>query len=306
MSGKSRIKAAIEISPLCRMTEFNLAEDIIRNGLTTGNVADFHQQQLGLAYAPQATSLRIEDVKRSIYAPRYEKRPDVIIAGCDFGRSSHWLMVLAISLPLNWKEMNVQQIIENSIQTVRFGGSILRTELVPKLNELNVQFGLLDNEPDTVDAAEICRHTTMEMADQKTTLLDACRKSEVQTGGSKFPCWFINQQTFLKQVLNIFLLTDANGDPLIRCPTAWETWLGNPSELSPIRHLTSPSYDPDTGAWKRGDKIDDLFYAAHFAQAAFYIWLTEKAKNSVFAAGLGKVKHDHVPLKRDRSSMMII
>lgn len=304
---KRRYRVSTEISPLCRIVDFNLAEDIINNGLTSGNISDWHQQQLGIQSQLAANSLTVEDIRRSILAPRHERRADVVVAGIDQGRSQHWLMVVKISMPLNWKEMPVEQIIENSIQTILYGGAIVKSEILDKLKEYNVDYGLIDNEPDITESSEFARVSCLEIADQRTNILDAYRKGKVSQGAIEHKAWFINNSKFLKQVINVFLLGDENGDPLVRCPESWQTWLNNPSEMSPIRHLTAPSYDPDTGLFKRGDgNVDDIFYSMMFSQAAFYIWLTEKAKNSVFAAGLGKVKHDHVPLKRDRSSMMII
>lgn len=301
---ESRHRVSIELSPLCRITDFNLAEDLINTGLTTGNPNDWIQQALGIPSTLQVAGLTLDDLKRSMYAPRHDRRSDVILAGIDQGRGSHYIQIVKVSMPLAWKEMAIEEIIENSIQTVLYGAAILKSEILDKLKEYNVVFGLIDNEPDITESSEFARVSCLELADQRSNLLDAYRKGEVNQGGIHHKAWLINNEKFLKQVLNIFHLTDDEGHPLIRIPLEWEKWLGNPSELSPLRHLTSPSYDPDTGQWRRTDNCDDLYYSLMFCEAAFYIWLTEKAKNSTFAAGLGRVKHEHIQRKRHPGSPM--
>jgi hypothetical protein len=157
---------------------------------------------------------------------------------------------------------------------VRFAGDIIKPAIPERLREYGVNFGLIDNEPDRTDAAELARQTCLKLADQKDSLTSDTKLIKVSTGGVDHECWAIANGKFLKQVLNTFLLTDASGYPLQRLPSDWDMWLSNKSEISPLRHLSGPSYDPNTGRWSRGQGgIDDLYYANMFTQAAFYIWL---------------------------------
>jgi hypothetical protein len=110
------------------------------------------------------------------------------------------------------------------------------------------------------------------MADQKPGLKDAVKETTVFDGGIEYPCWGIRNEMFLKQVLIGFLKLGYDDLPLYRLPPEWEQWFGNPSERSPLVHFTGPSYDSATGRWSRGqNNVDDLFYAAMFSLAAFYI-----------------------------------
>jgi len=91
-------------------------------------------------------------------------------------------------------------------------------------------------------------------------------------------CWLIRNQKFLKQVLTSFLSVADDGFPLTRLPAEWEGWIANQGELSPIRHLMTPSYDPNTGRWTKkpgGKSIDDMYYACMFCEASYYLWLTQ-------------------------------
>ena len=61
--------------------------------------------------------------------------------------------------------------------------------------------------------------------------------------------------------------------------------MGVNTERSPLRHLAGPSYDPGSGKWRRGEgNIDDLFYAAMFCEAAFYLYLVNGPRKLEFAS----------------------
>lgn len=175
--------------------------------------------------------------------------------------------------------MPVPEVIDRTIREVLFGGDIVRSQIPETLKRYDVSYGLFDNEPDRSDIAnKICRNTVMEMADQRPDLPDAAVMGTVNDGGIEYPCWKIRNEKFLKQVLTAFFtVSEQDGYSLYRLPASWDKWLGvDKSERSPLTHLTGPSYDPETGKWKRGEgNIDDLYYAAMFCEAAFYLYLVK-------------------------------
>jgi hypothetical protein len=282
-------RVAFHLTPLTRNRETNEAERLVFDGINTANPTDWQQQGLGHPSEESANSVPFESIRTAIEAPRPVGDPDFILAGVDFGRGEDWLWVCAYHLPPNWRTMKTELVIQQSLRHVLFGGDIMRSELSNRLDELGVTFGLADNEPDRSDTAWLCSQTALEMADQKPTLTDATRKAQVKDGGESFDCWFIRNGKFLKQVLNSFLILADDGGPLYRLPPLWEQWLANTaSERSPIRHLMAPSHDPATGEWFRGEgNVDDLYYAAMFCEAAFYIKLTAGNRNPAARRPIG-------------------
>lgn len=269
---RRRWKVGINLSPLLRLTEYNLAAEIIREGLDTHNTRDWQQQRLGHPSESEQGNITIDMLRGAIAAPRPEIVPDVIVAGVDQGRGEDWLVITGFFYPPLYKRLSVAEIMEKSTRVVLFGGDVQRSAIPDKLKEYRVNYGLIDNEPDRADASELCRVTCLEMADQKPGLKDAVKQTTVFDGGIEYPCWAIRNEMFLKQVLIGFLKLGYDDLPLYRLPPTWEQWLGNPSERSPLLHLTGPSYDPATGRWTRGqNNVDDIFYAAMFSVAAFYV-----------------------------------
>jgi hypothetical protein len=268
-----RLTVGITISPLLRVEEINTAGVIVEEGLNTKNSDDWQQQRLGCSSESANDGLTIEILKRSIVAPRPARVPDTVIAGGDQGRAEHWLWINEIYYPLGWQRMPIEQIFEQSIRVCRFGSDIHKDQILNVTQAHGVKFGIFDNEPDIDWAGKFCKISGFEMADQRSQL-DAIVEGTVSTGGDKFPCWKIRNSKFLKAVRNAFLTT-IDGEPIYRLPTAWEKWEGNlTNDLNPLKHLLSPQYDPATDRWTRSDDhVDDLYYAAMFAEVALYLYL---------------------------------
>jgi hypothetical protein len=264
-----RIKAGICLSPLLRETEYNLASEMIREGMDTFNPPDWCQQRLGVASQSGATNVSLDMLREAIaFTPRLGK-PDFILAGIDQGRGEDWLWICAYFLPENKSELSNPEVIEQTTRVVLFGGDVVRDAIPEKLQEYGVIYGIIDNEPDRADASDLCRVTCLEMADQKPGQKDAAVESTVNDGGIEYPCWHIRSEKFLKTVVVAFAMEK------YCLPSDWDIWLGMMgNERSPLTHLSAPSYDPKSGKWKRGkNNIDDLYYAAMFCEVAFYLHL---------------------------------
>lgn len=274
--GRRRVrqKAGISISPLLRITEHNLAAEIISGGLETTNVEDWQQQVLGHPSTTSGNSISIDAVCAAIASPCPEREPDYIIAGIDMGRGEDWFVAVAIYLPEETEGMNDVKRFDRAIRKVIFGGDILRSRIPELLDTYNVVYGLIDNEPSREKSMEICRETCLEMADQIGGLRDAVRKVIVSDGGEQEECWDIRNEKFMQAVVDGFLTLADDGYPIYRLPFDWENWLGKNTERSPIRHLCAPYRDPVKGWQRAKDGIDDLFFALVFAEAAFYLHLT--------------------------------
>jgi hypothetical protein len=273
-----RMKVAIHLSPLCRMTQNNLAAELIRGGIEALRPEDWQQQGLGHPSETSTNSVSIDMIKASIAAMTPDRKPTVTIAGVDKGRGEDWLWIMDVHFPENWDRMPVSEAIEQAIRVVRFGADVVRSNIPELLDRYGVEYGLVDNEPDRADASALCGRTVLEMANQVGGLKDVTAKTIVKDGGLEYPCWNLRNEKFLKQVLtNFTTVSEIDHLPLYRLPDEWDKWIGVQTERSPVRHLTGPSCDPDTGAWKRGaGNIDDLYYSALFAEAALYLWVLNK------------------------------
>ena len=276
LNERSRQKVGISISPLLRQTEHSLAVEIVQLGLDTANSEDWQQQVLGHPSSIYGNRITIEFIKAALYAPKPDHEPDYIVAGIDQGRGEDWLMIVAIYLPDKVEGMNDILRFEKAKRVILFGADIMRSQIPELLKQFKVTYGLMDNEPTREKAMEICRESggTLQIANQIAGLKDAVRKVIVEDGGESEECWNIRNEKFIQAVVDGFLTAADDGSPLYRLPTNWEQWLGKNTERSPIRHLCAPYRNPVKGWQRAKDGIDDLFFALVFAEAAFYLHLT--------------------------------
>jgi hypothetical protein len=281
-------RVGIHISPLVRKTKQNLAADLIDKGLRASRTADYHQQQLGIASSTQIVGISLEMLRKALAAPKPDGSPLFTLAGLDMGRSRDFLTIAQIYLPENYRFLDQQEISKQSIRRIVFSSDVERSQIPELLKRHKVNYGICDNEPSRDSSMELCNETkVLQMADQKDTLKDAVKLDKVKDGGAEYPCWFIRNKKFQDLILETFLEVAEDGYPLYRLPEAWNKHLSSKSDLSPFKHLTSPTRDPETEKWKRAaDGNDDLFYSFLFLEAAFYIKCLELGK---YPEWIGKV-----------------
>lgn len=267
----------IHLSPLTRETEYNLASKMIKEGLSAVSTRDWQEQMLGHTSEHQTNSITLDMIRAAMKAPAPEKKPDLIIAGVDVGRSEDWLAIVGFYLPEQYWKLTRAEVREKSIRKMIYAADVMRTEIEDLLVRFEVEFGLIDNEPSRESSMQICRYSCLEMGDQIAYYRQVVEKTEVQDGGISYPCYNFRNEKFMAAVLEGFILEASDGYPLYRLPPEWEKWIANNnSDRSPIRHLQGPSRDPQTYQWKRAsDKVDDFFFSLVFAEAAFYIKLEE-------------------------------
>lgn len=271
-----RHKVAISISPLTRDVPYNLAAQLIQSGLTAVSTSDWQQQSLGLPSENLSTGITKEKIRDAIIASRPEGSPDFVLAGVDQGRSEDWLIVVEYYLPKDSSLTPIEQA-NQTIRNVVFASDVNRSEIAGHLLKYGVSFGLADSEPDRTSMLKLADKTALALADQKATLMDAVKEATVKDGGNEYPCWFIRNNRFQDEVLNIFLNIAYDGEICARLPRSWKDKLKVQHDYrSPILHLTAPSIDVHTMKWQRGrGNVDDLFYAMVFCEAAFYIHFSQ-------------------------------
>lgn len=265
-----RTSVGINLSPLLRQAQYNLATEIIRSGLETSNSDDFQQQVLGLPSINSNNSITLDQIKSAIASRKIKVKADFRLSGIDQGRKEDYLMVVDYFLPENWQRLSIAQIGEQAVRQVVYGGIIYRSAIASRLEELGVDYGIIDNEPDIAVAAELCSVTALDMADQVSGFKDDFKLATVKDGGAEYKCWKIRHERYLRAVTLNFATRR------VKLPDHWDKWITNRSELSPVRHLMAVSYDPQTGKWQRPkDHVDDLFYAFMFCESAFEIYLSK-------------------------------
>ena len=270
-----RLKAGINLSPLLRVTEYNLASEIIQSGLGTSNPFDWCQQMLGHPSETASTNITLEMIKGAIAAPIPSGEPSFTLCGIDQGRAEHWMWICSYYLPQDWLELSFSEVCDRTIRVVEWAGDIAKGEISTRLEEYRVDFGIIDNEPDIDGASRLCEECKgiLEMADQKVGQLEEFKEGLARDGGDEYPCWKIRSEKYQRAVLNGFVLS-VDDYPLYRLPSEWTRYYSQKTERSPIRHLTGVSYDPANGKWLRDkNHIDDLFFAAHFCEFAFALQL---------------------------------
>ena len=270
------LKVAMHMSPLTRKTEFNLAAAMVEEGLTCVFTEDWQQQMLGHISETSGSNISLEMLKRALVAPVPEREPDMRLVGIDEGRGSDWITEIDFYLPFNYYALSIPEIIEQTIRVVQpRTGAIRRDKIVDALEEDYVEYGLIDNEPSRESAMRLCRESCLEMANQVDGQRAPVKKTEVEDGGIPYPCWDLRNEKFMTAVLEGFLLQASDGHPLYRLPADWKRWIGDRSDKNPLTHLSGPHRDTNN-RWHRGpDNLDDIYFAAMFAEAAFYLKLTQ-------------------------------
>lgn len=267
-------KIGIHLSPLCRNNN-TTAEELIRAGLTSISTADWQQQGLGIASQTEIVCVSPLLLRQAMSAPKPQREHDLRVAGIDVGRSEDWLVVLELYLPDGYESMPSIQVFEETIRVIKFAGDVMRPDIGELLDKHYVDFGLIDNEPSRESSMNVSRETCLELGNQISGLKNPVRQVIVSDGGIDFPCWDLRVEKFMQSVFDGFYLKAPDQHPLYRLPSDWDTWFANPTERSPIRHLSAPWRSKD-GKWHRpNDKIDDLYMAFFFAEAAFYIYLNQ-------------------------------
>jgi hypothetical protein len=180
-------------------------------------------------------SIALDQIKSAIASRKIKASSDFRLCGIDQGRREDYLMVVDYFLPENWQRLSIAQIGEQAIRQVVYGGIIYRSAIATRLEELEVNYGIIDNEPDIAVAAELCSVTVLDMADQVGGFKDDFKLATVRDGGESYKCWKIRHERYLRAVTLNFL------GGRVRLPDHWDKWITNRSELSPLRHLTAVS-----------------------------------------------------------------
>jgi hypothetical protein len=281
------LKVGLHMSPLTREGDGrSIAIEIIRRGLTTSNPANWQQQVLG-HYSQtdtlKLTHLMIRDRIGAAVPVGVER--NYRIAGMDMGRQEDWLTIMDIYLPPANADLTVAQMAEQSIRNVVYAEAVKRSDVPFILEQWQVDFGLVDNEPSIEAVMDLCEGTCLQMANQVGKAKHSIKYTTVNDGGLEIPCWAVRNEKFMLAVFEGFTTRAWDGEIAYRVPAKWEKWLTDSSERSPIVHLTGPWRDASS-SWHRGkNNLDDYYMALLFAEAALYLKLTEDHEGQEMSIG---------------------
>jgi hypothetical protein len=281
---EKRWKVGIHLTPLTRR-QSDLAESIINTGMTAATTKDWQQQMLGHPSETDSAQITLEMLNLAMKTPPPEVKPDFTVAGIDVGRAEDWIMIGQIYLPRGHQSMQPAEIYEKAIRSIVYGSGIDRPRIPGLLKEYGVNFGMIDNEPSRESAMLLCRDTVLEMGDQASYLKEIVAKHVVTDGGINAECWRFRTEKFLEAVMHGFLAEGWDEKLIYRLPPSWEKWVGNPSERSPLVHLTGP-YRGEDGRWHRPTgNVDDIFFALVFMEVALYLHLIRPKQSTSSSSG---------------------
>jgi len=279
---QKRISIGVWLSPLQQISDQNIASLKIDEGLKTGDTIDWQQQSLG--FPSEATDLRLslQVVEHCIGLPVPVSvlSDTCILAGIDEGRGNHFLDITRYHLPPDWRsrsEEAINSLLDEAVREVLFSGAVTEYNLADLWLKYGVQAGLIDCDPERCNAAQwCCELPGLELAQRQDRQQNDYVKTTVQHGGVEYPVWKLRSPSFLTKVNHGFRVTAWDGMPLCRLPQEWDYWRGAMAEAenSPLRHLTAMSFDGENGKWIRPkDHLDDIYFARHFCEAAFAIFV---------------------------------
>ncbi len=284
---KEQISSALIISPLLR--DSDTAATMIRQLLGSKDIADAHQQVLGIPSEAGSGVITEEMIQRCIELPIPEREPDCVVAGGDQGVNQDWLWVARCWLPSGYGQMLSSEIADKTVMEVVFYGPIQRSEVGAIIQKYNIDAIAYDSKPEVADGIALARNHGVFLGKQMSLPEYDIRSENKIHDGENYCLYSFRQEDFQDQVAASFDLIALDGYPLWRLPESFHKWLQlRNDERSPVRHLCAMQKDGELGKWVRpDDHVDDQFFAAMFLKLAFRLWLDEK-NTSVFVVGRAK------------------
>lgn len=276
-------KVGIYLSPLLRQTKYNLAEYIISEGANSENPDDWIQQALGLPTEPTAVKIDrdnlISNINASVpedYYKDLEEPKSITLLGLDQGASYDYLSIIRYWFPRGWELMKRNEILDKAYREVLFSDRVLRSSLPEYVSGLEVEFGLIDNEPDKDWAAGFAINYPVVPADQIEILKVPFDHDTRKYGGTGFDIYRIRTSRYQAR-----LVRSANSN-LISYPPEWLKYIKVNAGYSPINHMCSVYFNDKSNLWERpSSHNDDIFFSFMFAEASFEVFVTEKLESSI-------------------------
>lgn len=245
-----------------------IAQEILAE-MNPEGITDWYQQRLGIPSSAMANSISTESLIQACQRTPYKAKEDektVRMLGIDQGRQ-HWYGAV-VEFIYNAK-LPPEAMYATARRNIIYLDSFPSFSTPELIQEWQVNGGLIDNEPSISSAAVVARHTGLSLADQQPKLKDDYTRKVIMDGGERFDCLSIKYKKYARYIFQLFASgrISVNNEYLRFASGA----VKHPADV--FKHLTRVEWDSETGDIIRAkDKVDDLFFALMFAEAAFGIY----------------------------------
>ena len=244
---------AIYLSPFLRCpTDPLRIQGLIEQGLDPLNPLIYCQNKLGYESELGGTGVSIEQFNAAIKLPLHifaSHKKVIRIAGIDQNRGMHHIVIGDLVLD-DRSQINIIHV-----------GMVGQADIRPTLEKWQVNYALIDNEPDRIDTYRICQEMRgkLHLGDQRD-IKDAYTRGTVSHGDQKMPCFFLSNQLFIEQVVKNW--------------TSESYRIGCKLPPNFGAHITS-MHRTDI-KWVRPENSEDhYFFAMLFMEAAIVIYHTD-------------------------------
>lgn len=264
-----RIKVAIDLTPLLRITAYNLASDLINTGLTTTNIADYLQQSLSVAFESVSRRITIESIQESIGRSLPKRERSVMVAGLDQGRGSHFLSIAKVSF--NECDDPVTSLASTTLR-VLFCEPVHKNKILGHLADHKVKVFAFDCDPQrdwAKDMTVLASAYNPIMVQNKPKQNEVFKEIKIADAGDFYTAYGLRVSYFLNQTLIAF------ESGTVSTPLEWSNYLSLSKKLAnPPYQFLDLRYEEGNGAWIRSSrKNDDLHFATAYCYVAFYYYL---------------------------------
>ncbi len=274
---------SVELSPLVR--GYKSLPRLIQQGLQTANSADWVQQALGCQSDFSASIISEDQIRAAIGHPTPHVRENEYAVGCDMvtvvgidqGRGNDYLVIMKVYYDPDAK--TEREAFDSAVREIVYCSAIARNEIptiISNYSKGTDVIGFIDNEPNISEAAVLCEEVDgLMMVDQQARQKDSFIDKVVRDGGIEFPCIKLAYSKFMRGLITGFSYKAFDELPRFRFPQELgDRIMLDITETSPKKHITSVSFDPETGKILRPtDHNDDLMFGLMFAESAFAYFL---------------------------------
>jgi len=265
------IAAGFWITPLIKSEPgANLAPSMMSDLFDSTSIADTLQQRFAIPSDILGGGVSRDQVRTAL--KRVYARPDkgeerVVIMGVDQGRANAYCAVVEyVFNPTLPARLAAQYAHRN----VLFLEPITNSDIAEIADNFEIVGGCIDHAPSIAAAAEIAEDVGLCMVRQEAKLIDDYKLGEAMDGGESYEIYRTRYHSFCFRLMRSFYTGR------ISINNAYTSHLNHNTPKSIVRHLTAVAWDIHNAKVIRpDDEVDDLFFALHFAETAFTLYLTD-------------------------------
>jgi hypothetical protein len=272
-----RTKIGIDLSPLVRDTVFNLAAELIQQGLTTSNFADYLQQSLSVAFESFSRRITEEKIIKATQIVLPKRKNKLVVGSLDQGRASHYMTISTFYYedgenPLSCLNTNTCDLL--------YCSPVTKYEILQKLKDFKADYFAFDADPNRSYAKQLMLETSEFnplMLQNKPRQNEILKEISIKDAGDLYTAYGIRTNYFMTEILSAF------EQARIKVPREWIELLKVSKKVdNPPRQFLDPRFDEAEGSWIRSaSKNDDLFFSLSFSYSALYFHLANNVGQTI-------------------------